>query len=308
MITPRYRHSIFTNKKQCKDFDKKFTFGETITLATVNAAPDDEEPIYLDFGSIDDVVILPGKRLVADILYNGPIECIDKEDLPLEQQDYPCVNPLFHSQNLEELTKGHYRFTTSVIPDEKTSLPTLALAQKNVPKNMRKEVQRHPFFPPFTALKHFPLDLALSVSFDFVQKRSNGKERNDSYYDIAELITEAKTTGSFSGDCKSVATMMCGAINALGLPARALNGTSHSRSDFLESQCFNSQTYQAGHMWAEAYVPRGKNTGVWVPVDPNMDILKVYPTKKEVMSYNFISLPKFLEPKEKTAKLTLRYE
>ena len=231
--------------------------------------PAKEEEELGQRGYINDLIVIPEKNIQADLFYAGEIRCKDSEEHLFEIQSFPPENPLFHSENMEVVKDGHYRFTT-----------------KHCPNKIKYD---RPFLQLLTRTE-------LNIIFDEVRQSKNNNARRKGFYDFEELLEEYRTTGKISGDCKAISTFTAGKIKQLGLKVRTVSGKVHDQKPEDDE----------GHMWAEAFIHQKNGKGYWVPVDPAVRIFWNFPSQK--IKYSLWSdLPSFKDQSIETARLRLQY-
>ncbi len=144
------------------------------------------------------------------------------------------------------------------------------------------------------------LEQQLVAVCEFVQEMHSGHDRADietagfaNYWSLPHILDEYYSTGSYSGDCKSVSTLQTGLGLALGIPARRVAG-------FL-----TCDEGRFGHTWSELYIPAA--TPCWVPfdaADPAIDAVLAWP-KNATYSIT-ATLPDLIG--EAAVSLRVRYE
>jgi len=264
-----------------------------------------DEGYGIDGGVLHDLIIVPGENIQADLLYDDEIECVDFVDRSStgDHLSYPPQNPLFHSENLEVVKDGHYRFTTNYMS------PAQVVAFFEFGGNFTKKERNDEVVSHFLGRVHSddPLDL-LSRIFKKIRASNSGRPRADGYYDFDELFEEYKEIGKISGDCKAVSTFTAGIIESLGLKARIVSGSIHSET--LEQVVIGRQTYdsyQQQHQWAEVFIPQDNERGYWLLVDPAFGVFFFYTHEQYRYSLSWINLPSFKNHSKETARLRLQY-
>jgi len=312
-INPRYFNWAEDEESSgsFEPIDFRFKIGKLVEI------PTKEDEFDIDFGELSDVIIVQGKNIIADLYYHGQIKCRDFEDRSLEgqvieQQDYPPTNPIFHSENLENVGHGHYRFRTKLASRRSIHLPSLSYAREHISDDIRTKHLTQRDLP--TEIKEpvgvsDDLEQTLKKLYEIVYQATNGHKRDDGYYIFEELVQEYLSTGKISGDCKAVSTFTSGLLNALGLPARVIDGDIISQRSDARYYDGSIRAYREGHVWSEVYVPMNEREGFWIPVDPfGLRILKTYPSGEGSYAYCRVALPKFLDQDVKTAKLRISHE
>lgn len=308
MVTIDPKYSNFANAEEDSSdsesqttFEFRFKVGDVIDITTA-------EDYFGRHGQVDDILIRPGKNIVADLFYDGEIKCRDFEDYSDigDHPDYPCVNPLFYSENLEVVREGHYRFRTQLAPKKNFRFYSLKSTIEHTPDAIKAKyvyARRLPdpingmFDPskPYDNLEH-----VLDAVTDFICEHNSEDERNDGFYSYEEILGEYLSTGKFRGDCKAISTFTAGILNGLGLAARVIDG------DLVDTRPRGAN--RDGHVWPEVYVPMSREKGFWIPADTSRIILKHYPTSERVYLYCRVALPEFLDKAVTTAKLRITYE
>ena len=257
-------------------------------------------------GTLDDLILIPGKNIQADLVYQGEIECVDFEDRSCvdEHLSYPPENPLFHSGNLGIVKDRHYRFTTKYMPAGKPIVPNLETA-----RNLSGGERKSPVLDAFSGLEETSdLFYTLRSVFENVVRSKNGNDREDGFYEFDELFDEYRRTGKVSGDCKAISTFTAGIIESLGLRARIIDGNIHFRHpEIVKAKGKTFEVYQGGHVWTEAFIPQDAERGYWVPVDPAFGAFLVFPNEPDRYSLSRIELPYFKDQSKETARLKLQY-
>lgn len=250
-------------------------------------------------GMLENMVLIPGKNIQADLLYPGEIKCIDME---MDRE-----NPLFHSENMKRVEPGHYRFTTRYMPTKVPEIPSPQKARK-----LTGGVKDWRVIEDFLGeAEAEDLILTLQKIHDKVDESANGPDDDEGWEDFKAIFDEYKSTGRFSGRCKSISTFTAGLIEALGLRSRSISGNTIHLTTILtgprgEKITENRINYE-GHMWSEAYIPINENTGYWIPVDPAIHTFLVFPDEDPFYILGGIELPSFKDQSVETAKLRLRY-
>ena len=313
-INPRYCNMTGFDKSKSDSFepiDFRFEIGKLVEI------PTKEDESYDYYGVLSDVLIVPEKNIVVDLLYLGEIRCRDFEDWSfegqkLEHQDYPPHNPIFHSENLVNMGTGHYRFRTKLESQRKFNLPRLSFAKEHIPDDVRTKYLTQRDLPKGIASAingSDDLEHILRNFHNTLFRSTNGRDRRADYYIFDELLQEYLSTGKVSGDCKAISTFTSGLINALGLPARVVDGDIISQNDRTMDYDKTIRAYRGGHVWSEVYVPINERNGFWIPIDPfGLGIFRDYPLGNEAYAYCRVGLPKFLDQNIKTAQLKITYE
>ena len=230
-------------------------------------------------GVIDSLIIIHGKNIQADLLYQGKIECRNNEDESFMYfQSYLPENPLFHAENMTIVGDGHYRFTTSYYSTAKTA---------NIDTGIYLLQHEQEILELFCTLRKV---------FDEVVKAKSKKKRKEDFYDFEKLLREYKETGKLDGDCKTISTFNAGMIEAQGLETRIVAGKIYCRN----------KKFDEGHLWAEAFVPLNHGSSYWIPIDPALELYGNFPP--DTMMYSIeTELPVFKDQSVKTARLRLQY-
>jgi hypothetical protein len=305
-IDPRYINFANTDgdtpvRNSETPFEFSFKLGELIDITT-------EEDYLGRHGMLGDLLVIQGRNIVADLFYDGEIRCRDFEDDSFigEHPDYPVINPLFHSENLEVVGKGHYRFRTRLATKKEFRLSSLKNAIECTPKTIKEKYVSARRLPDSIASMFDPskpydsLEQVLYALTDFLRTHHSGNERNDNFDSYEKIFEEYLSTGKFSGDCKAASTFTAGLLNGLGLAARVMDG------DIIFGRSTNSN--RSGHVWPEMYVPMSGEKGFWIPVDYCFYTVKYYPKSIGVYLYSRVAVPEFLDKDITNAKLRIIYE
>ncbi|MBM3233009.1 transglutaminase domain-containing protein [Candidatus Pacearchaeota archaeon] len=264
---------------------------------------DDEE--FSEFGQLSEILICPGSNIIAELAYNGKIQCRNDESeaskMALEPQDFPVINPLFHSENLVSSAKGVYTFKTKLAVCRKVSLPSVEDIKKSLPSKIRSKYvssitlpeKLRRIIPDSGNLEEILGEVAIYLPLIF-----NDNPRKSGYFSFKALMEEFLSIGKISGDCKAVSTVTAAILNSLGLPARTISGSITALKEGAPA---------TGHAWTETYIPGNVFGGYWIPVDMAMGTIKDYPFHGRRYTLNGAHLPKFLNEGANTASLKLQY-
>jgi hypothetical protein len=238
--------------------------------------------------TLDNIKIIPGRDIVVDLKYKGQIQLEDFEDIThQEDTDYPLCNVLFNSDTIEAIGPDHYQFKTSYVPMNKNKhikFQEKYIHSRVLPDKMKENI-----------IFGDNLERTLKNLHNYLDKIRSGEYISEGFHDFEELMGDFEKTGFIPGDCKSGATLSSGVLNALGIPARSVNGSVSYESGF-----------STGHRWSEAYI--SEKGGIWVPFDCTaFATVGSYPDKDPTYYLEEISLPKFSDPNE-NAKIKIQYK
>ena len=304
-VSPRYFNAAgiceATDKDSWSPVNFPLEFGKWYDIPT----KEHHNEYFKGGGELSDIVLIPRKNIQADLLYQGEIECIDAEDLTSigEFPSYPIQNPLFHSENMEIVEPGHYRFTTKYMPTDISGIPKLQnvkVAGKRTKRTARTEDSS-------TTTKKNNLIQRLRGVFNLVTAAMNGKDRKYGFYDYDKLFSEYLISGKISGDCKAASTFTAGSLDDLGLRSRIIAGNiQYGRRVLREFMGKKIMVDSAGHIWAEVYIPVNEKEGYWAPIDSSLDNFLTFP-RYPAYSLAQVKLPLFKDQSVEKTKLKLQY-
>ncbi len=113
---------------------------------------------------------------------------------------------------------------------------------------------------------------------DFVGDNASGADIIDGEERLETLLAEYQAEGTFPGTCKSLATLVAGFYEAMGLPSRLVGG-----------MVFLKDTgKQIPHAWAEAFMPE---VASWALMDASLNHRFLYPARGDVYFMENIIYP-----------------
>ncbi len=305
-ISPQYRNHTRINSEnynEVKPIEIDLSIGRWNILPTLE---EDYGEFGIEGGEISGLPIFPGRNIQADVIYDGEIGCVDEEpSSPFDETiSYPVRNPLFHSENMENLGNGNYRFKTNYFPQGDFTLPTLDEArdfEKRQPKinilekAFGKESSRNLMNPDLTMNMRCVLGQIFNEIISADERGTD--DRREGYYDFEELLGEYINQKEINGDCKAISTFTAGILDALGLKSRIIDG----------SVMYENLSIEMGHVWSEVYMPLSENEGHWMPIDPAMGTFLSFPEWEDTYHFDRIKLPSFKDQSVKETKLKISY-
>lgn len=256
----------FVTREGAVKIETPLQAGEWATIKVEN------DPHHCNVGFNEIIVrTIQGKNIQAEIEYEGELHLNKRETDALHT--YPAENALFDENNLIRKSGSVQVFRTRYGTHRNRGdlkLPTLDFYFSNIPDSVK---ERHIKVSDMAdeigkniAIMHNSLEGLIRDLFGFVRSTLSGSERKEYttnrpfefYYSLPHILQEYFDLGQFSGDCKCVYTFAVGVANAMGMPARGVEGI----------VVIGSKKRVVGHYWPELYIPTGPESGFWVPIDP----------------------------------------